>query len=114
MKHNMSRLYACLISDADRNSLVSVAHRFAHSIEVLDDGILFDVSGLERLIGRPERVAQKILAEIKRHKIPGHVGVADTVDAAMLLARQESEAPQAVHLADEAPRLRRVARRGVR
>jgi hypothetical protein len=81
----MSRLYACIISSQNKNVLADIAHRFAHSIEVLDDGILFDVSGLERLIGRPERVAQKILAEIKRHKIPGHVGVADTVDAAMLL-----------------------------
>jgi protein ImuB len=80
--------------------LTAVAHKFASSIEMLDDGILFDVSGLERLIGKPERVAQKILAEVKLSRIPASVGVADTVDAAVLLARQQTGAEQSVHLAD--------------
>jgi hypothetical protein len=83
----MSRLFACLISNADRTALAAVAGKFAHSIEMLDDGVLFDVSGLERLIGKPERVAQKILADIRRRNIAGNVAVAETAESAMLLAR---------------------------
>ncbi len=86
----MSKLFACMISDDvkhRRETLVAIAHKFAHSIEVLDDGILFDVSGLERLIGTPDKVAQHIFLELKRHKIQGNVAVAETVDTAMLLAR---------------------------
>jgi hypothetical protein len=99
----MSKLFACMISNEvkhRRETLLAIAHKFAHSIEVLDDGILFDVSGLERLIGKPEKIAQNILLELKRHKIQGNVAVAETVDTAMLLARQENGAEQAVHLPD--------------
>lgn len=84
----MSRSFACIISDAGREPLVAVAGQFAHAIEVLDDGILFNVSGLERLIGNPDRVAKKILNEMQRQNITGSLAVADTIDSAMLLARQ--------------------------
>ena len=109
----MSKLFACIISPriADHKGiLVDIASGFAHSIELLEDGVLFDVSGLERLIGRPEKVAQKIVAEVRRHKIPGSVGVAATVDSATLLARQESETEQAMHLADKFEQLDRVSK----
>lgn len=85
----MAKLYACIISpDAAKNALLAVAQEFAHAIEVIDDGVLFDVSGLERLMGKPDRVAQKILAEMQRQRVGGSVAVAETVDTAMLLARQ--------------------------
>jgi protein ImuB len=83
----MSRSFACIISDAGRKPLAAIAGQFAHSIELLDDGILFDVSGLERLMGKPQRIAQKILHEMQRQNVAGNVAVADTVDSAMLLAR---------------------------
>ncbi len=89
----MSRSYACIISDAGRESLVAVAGQFAHSIEVIEDGILFDVSGLERLMGKPDRVAQKILQEMRRQNIVGNVAVADTLDSATLLARSQCTSP---------------------
>lgn len=88
----MARSYACIISPdvkRDKDALVAAAREFAYSIEVLDDGILFDVSGLERLIGKPDKIAQKILTELERHKIRGSVAVAATVDTAILLARQK-------------------------
>lgn len=94
----MSRLFACLISNADRTTLAAVAGRFAHSIEMLEDGVLFDVSGLERLIGKPESVARKILAEARRRSIAGNVAVAETAESAMLLARQDSD--QDLHLSN--------------
>lgn len=86
----MPKLYACIISPdikRDRGLLVGVADGFASSIEVIEDGVLFDVSGLERLVGKPDHIARKIVAELKRRNIDGKVAVADTVDTAKLLAR---------------------------
>jgi protein ImuB len=99
----MSKLYACIISH--HGDLVSVARQFSYSIETLDDGILFDISGLERLIGSPEKIARKILAELKHAKIPGSVAIADTVETATLLARQESAAEYSLRLPDSFPQL---------
>src|SRR5687768_9443797 len=84
-----SRSFACIISSDSCQSLVGIAHQFAPSIEVLEDGILFDVSGLERLMGKPQHVAQKILQIMQRQNVAGSVAVADTLDTAVLLARQE-------------------------
>ena len=96
----MSRLYGCLISDADQHLLVTVARGFAHSIETIEDGVLFDVSGLERLIGRREMFTKRIVAELHRNNIQASVAVAETVDAAMLLARQGGRDQIAVHSPD--------------
>ncbi len=79
----MSKLYACIISadlKRDKEALLSVARQFSYSIEVIDDGVLFDASGLERLIGKPDRLAQKILEELQKQNIPGSIAVAETVD----------------------------------
>jgi len=84
----MSKLFACLVSDVDRGALVSAARNFSHAIQTIEDGVLFDVSGLGRLIGRPETVTKKIVAELRRNNIHASVAVADTVDTAMLLARR--------------------------
>lgn len=87
----MSKLYACIISNAskaDKNELLAVAQQFSYSIERLDDGILFDVSGLKRLVGNANKIAQKILGQLKKHSLSGNIAVATTVDTAILLARQ--------------------------
>jgi protein ImuB len=87
----MSKLYACIISTeakADKEKLLAVARQFSYSIETLDDGVLFDVSGLERLVGNAGRVAQNILGQLKIKEISGNIAVAATVDTAMLLARE--------------------------
>ncbi len=97
----MARLYACIISadvKRDKEALVAVAHQFSYSIEVLGDGVLFDVSGLERLIGKPGRIARKILEELQKQNVPGNIAVAETVDTATLLARQDSGSNHSVHL----------------
>ena len=101
----MSRNFACIISNSDRHALVAIARQFSYSIETLDDGILFDISGLERLIGKPEKIAQKILTELKHAKIPGSLAVADTVETATLLARQKSDAVHSLRLPDVFPQL---------
>ena len=64
----MSRLYACIISPElkrDREALTAVTRAFSYSIEMLDDGVLFDVSGLEKLIGNPPMIAEKILEQLR-------------------------------------------------
>jgi len=96
----MSKLYACIISNTDQRALIAIADRFSYSIETLEDGILFEVSGLERLIGKPEKIGQKILCELRLADLPGSVGVAGTVEAATLLARQESNTVRSLHLPD--------------
>lgn len=91
----MSKLFACIISPdvkRDRDGLQAVARQFAYSIEMLEDGILFDVSGLERLIGKPERVSQKIFEELQKQGIIGSIAVAEKVETAILLARQKKPA----------------------
>ena len=89
-----ARSFACIISPDPRESLTGIAHQFAHTIEGIEDGILFDVSGLERLMGKPQHVAKKILQEMRRQNIVGSVAVAETVDTAKLLARSECASPR--------------------
>ena len=88
----MSKLYACIISpDAKRSKeeLAVIARQFSYGIEMLEDGVLLDVSGLERLIGNPDQIAQNILNALKINDVSGNVAVAATVDTAILLARQK-------------------------
>ena len=99
----MSKLYACIISadlKRDKDALLFVVRQFSYSIEVIGDGILFDVSGLERLVGKPDRIAQRILEELQRQNIAGSIAVAETVDTAVLLARQKNGVEHSVHSPD--------------
>src|SRR5688572_10364198 len=84
----MPKLYACITSSSDRSAMVGVAKQFAYAIQTMDDGIVFDVSGLERLIGKRDRVEQRILVAMRAANVSGCVAVAETVDTAVLLARQ--------------------------
>ncbi len=77
--------------------MAAVAGGFAHAIEVIDGGILFDVSGLERLVGDSGEVAAKILGELERRNIDGSVAVAETADAAILLAREGVDKGRAIY-----------------
>ena len=84
------RSYACIITEdvrRDKAALMSVAHKFSYNIELLEDGILFDVSGLQNLIGDSNKISQKILGELKKKSVSGNIAVAETVDTAILLAR---------------------------
>ncbi len=90
----MAKLFACIISEdlkRDKASLLNVAANFSYSIEVIDDGILFNVSGLERLMGKRETIAQKILAELRENNISGSIAIAENIDTAILLARRKKD-----------------------
>ena len=101
----MSKLYACIISSDAKDDLLSAAHQFSARIEMLEDGVLFDVGGLERLIGNPDRIAQKILENLKTNNISGNIAVANTVDTAMLLARQNKGLNHTIASPDEFQKL---------
>ena len=52
-----------------------------------NDGVLFDVGGLERLMGKPDAIAQQILEQLQKQGVSGNVAVAENTDTALLLAR---------------------------
>ncbi|MBK9165124.1 MAG: hypothetical protein IPM21_14670 [Acidobacteria bacterium] len=109
----MSKLYACIIGMrnvecgvqneagnessplvthhsslvTESSSLVALAEQFAYRIEVVEGGILFDVSGLENRIGPPGRVAQSIAHEMETHGITGSLALAANAATAELYAR---------------------------
>jgi protein ImuB len=87
----MSKLYACIISEnarADSEILSAIAYRFASGVEMLEDGVLLDVSGLEKLMGNANQLAKNILKELKEADVSGNVAIAENVDTALLLARR--------------------------
>ena len=103
----MARLFACIIATdvkRDKVSLTAVAREFSYLIETLDDGILFDVSGLERLVGDRDAIAAKIAEGLRQHNIAGSIAVAETIDSACLLARQNN-GPNTFHSPENFSRL---------
>ena len=94
----MSKLYACIISaDAknDKAVLLSIANEFASGIEVLEDGVLFDVSGLGKLMGDADEIARRIEQKLKHHDMQANAAVAASADTAILLARQNEHLERA-------------------
>jgi len=57
---------------------------------MLSDGVLFDVSGLEKLVGNTKAVAREILKALKERNVSGNVGVAASIDAALVIAREKT------------------------
>lgn len=89
----MSKLYACIITEdikRDGAALLALAHDFAYAIEMLEDGILFDVSGLQNLMGPPAEIAQRIARRLQVKKLAGRLALADRIETAILLAGQKN------------------------
>ena len=89
----MPKLFASIISPdirRDKEELLLVAGQFSHAIEVIEDGLLFDVSGLDRLVGKSKTIAKRILDELGKNGLAGSVAVAEKAETAMLLARSAS------------------------
>jgi len=88
-----SKLFACIISPdvkRDEEALLSIAYSFAYRVELLTDGVLFDVSGLEKLVGNTKAVAREVLKKLKESNVSGNVGVAASIDAALVIARENT------------------------
>lgn len=99
----MARLFACIISPdikRDKGTLTALAWEFSYLIETLEDGILLDVSGLERLVGDRDAIAAKIVDGLRRQNVAGSIAVAETIDSACLLARQHGGSAHQVHSSD--------------
>ena len=104
----MPKLYACIISSEakeHRSELAAAAREFSYSIEMLEDGVLFDVSGLERLIGKPRMIAEKILEQLRSQNLAGSIAVAETADTATLLAQQKKGLEHVIRLPDSFQKL---------
>ncbi len=85
----MSRIYACIASGEDKTELVSVAQAFAYNIELLDDAVLFDLTGTENLFGTRAQTAEKICDELKLKNLSGNVSIAPNAASALLYARNQ-------------------------
>ena len=84
------KLYACVISRADKRELEALGDAFSYRIERLDDGVLFDVSGLEKMYGRAADIAKRIREQMDERGIAGDVAVAANAQTSVLLARNKS------------------------
>ncbi len=95
----MPKLYACIISTdlkRDKGSLLSVAHQLSSGIEMLEDGVLFDVSGLQNLIGDADTIALRIDRQLKVHNLSAKSAIAESADTAVLVARQNAKLERSV------------------
>jgi hypothetical protein len=85
----MPRLYACIVSDENKEEVTSVARQFAYGIELIGDAVLFDISGTKNIFGSPSQIAQKIYDSLQKRKLSGNVSVASNAAAALLHARNQ-------------------------
>lgn len=104
----MSRLFACIISPEirrDKAVLTTIARQFSYRIETLNDGILFDVGGLRRLVGNSNTISARIIEALQDHNVPGNVAIAETIDSACLLARQGTGSATKVYYSESFAKL---------
>jgi hypothetical protein len=84
----MPKLFACIMAEnPEESALIAVATEFAYRLELIENGILFDVSGLERLIGKPQKIMTAIAKMMETHGVTGNVVVHPVLDTAILLAQ---------------------------
>ncbi|NNE98354.1 MAG: hypothetical protein HKN25_04960, partial [Pyrinomonadaceae bacterium] len=84
---NRSKLFACIISNSDGEILSTFAEHFSAKIELIEGGILFDISGLENLIGDQNKIAGEIGNWLEAKDIAGNVGISKDADTAILFAK---------------------------
>jgi protein ImuB len=94
----MNKLYACIIRTGNddledlsgETCLIEIAEQFAYRIEVIDKGVLFDISGLENRLGSPSQIAQSIWREMLSRHLDGSLAVAANASTAELYARTKN------------------------
>jgi hypothetical protein len=89
----MSKLYACIAgvrsAECEVRSLVLIAQRFSHRVEAIEDGVLFDVSGMHNRIGSPAQIAGKIAQVLAAEGIDANVAAAANAQTAILYAQSK-------------------------
>ncbi|MEZ5344190.1 MAG: hypothetical protein R2681_01425 [Pyrinomonadaceae bacterium] len=80
------KLFACIVSAAGKEELISVAKDFSAKIEIIDGGVLFDISGLENLIGDQNKIAKRISTSLYKKNINANLGISADAETAILFA----------------------------
>lgn len=85
----MSKIYACIASSESKKDLVAVAQAFAYNIELLEDAVLFDLTGTENLFGNHAQTAERIYKKLQEKNLSGNVSIASNAASALLYARNK-------------------------
>ncbi|MGI8811228.1 MAG: hypothetical protein ACR2IH_01710 [Pyrinomonadaceae bacterium] len=85
----MAKLYACIASGGDKAVLISIAEKFAYNIELKNDAVLFDISGLEKRLGSPAKIANSIAKELQDNDLAGNVAISRNAGSAILHAQSK-------------------------
>ena len=72
---------------AGGTDLVDLARQFSHRVETIENGVLFDVSGMHNRIGSPAQIAGRIAQKLAAKNIDANVAVAANAQTAVLYAR---------------------------
>ncbi len=83
----MNKLFAAIISNSDTAQLLEIAMDFSAKIELIEGGLIFDISGLENLMGTPEKIALRIQKRMEDASLKGNLGIAKDLQTAILFAR---------------------------
>src|SRR5579871_363721 len=76
-------MFACIISDAPAPALLELAREWSPRVQTVAHGLILDLTGLARLLGPPEEIAQRIAQRASGAR----VAVAANPDAAICAAR---------------------------
>src|SRR5215204_167421 len=86
----VQKLFACIISDAGGKQLIEIAKGFSPRLELLENGILFDVGGLDKLIGTPQKIAERISQAMALRNMSGNLAISTKIESAVLVAENRS------------------------
>jgi protein ImuB len=85
-------MYACIhvpnLTEQNPADLIEVAKSFSPLIEVTDHKtVVLSVDALRRYIGPPHQIASEIARRAAERNLTGNIGIANTIDTAVLAAR---------------------------
>src|SRR5438132_9998282 len=85
-------MFACIYipnaSGEAHNALIQCAAAFSPRLESTSTGtVVFDVEGLERLLGSYSEIAAKVANDVRARRLEANVAIASNADAAICAAR---------------------------
>jgi protein ImuB len=85
-------MYACIhapnLTEQNAADLIDVAKSFSPLIEIADrNTVVLPVDALRRYIGPPHQIASEIARRAAERNLTGNIGIAHTIDTAILAAR---------------------------
>jgi protein ImuB len=79
-------LFACLVSSSPPTVLLDLARAFSPRVEQRGNTVLFDVSGLGRIVGDTPAVGRELAREARARAVDASIAIAATGTAARLLS----------------------------